>query len=505
MIKLYKNNAYQWFKFNNVYTIGYAFYDNSLYKDDELTKFIYKLKDNLEQVIKKLNGYFAIVIEEKKQIILVSDIIRSFPIFYNDKGDITDDIELLKGELNELSLKELLQARWVSGDETIYKNVKQIENASIVYIYKNATIQKKKYFRYKHTDNTSYSFEELDAIFQKMIDRAIAYLNGRTAVIPLSGGGDSRLLAYYLKKSGYPSIITYTYGSEKFGEVETSKKIAEFLNLPWYFIKYDQKKCKKTYHNKKMHHNIMDYFGNGYSIPHIQELEAIYELLNKKIINEECVILPGFSLDFLTGNHVKQIFLDTDKVDVSVVLEKIYEHNYNLTKKDNSIFNEKLKKLLKLQECKIDSREASDCCEQYDFEERQTKFINNAIRLYDYFGIKWYLPFWDKDLIAFWEQVSLKDKYKRSFFIKFCNYKYGDLMTYAPLWHRTKEKLRGFKKITLLWKNYFQNPLSLHYYFGFKKYLKYVIIEKNFNYAYYAARDYVKYIRINNKKHKAKR
>ena len=217
MIKLYKNNAYKWFKFNNIYTIGYAFHNNYLYKDKEFATFIYKSKENIEEIVKEIIGYFAIVIQEEDYIILISDIIRSFPIFYNAKSDVTDDINLLKGELNELSINELLQARWVSGDETIYKDVKQIENASIVYIYNNKTIKKKKYFKYKYMYNKTYSFEELDNIFLKMTDRIIKYLDGKTAVIPLSGGGDSRLLAYYLKKSGYPSIITYTYGNEKYG------------------------------------------------------------------------------------------------------------------------------------------------------------------------------------------------------------------------------------------------------------------------------------------------
>lgn len=68
-------------------------------------------------------------------------------------------------------------------------------------------------------------------------------------------------------------------------------------------------------------------------------------------------------------------------------------------------------------------------------------------------------------------------------------------MNYAPLWHRTKRKLSSYKKISLIWKNYYQNPLNFFYYFGFKKYLKYVILERNFNYDYYAARDYVNYIK----------
>ena len=74
--------------------------------------------------------------------------------------ELQNQIEQSNDELNEVQSQ-------------LSENVKQIENASIVYIYKNETIQKKKYFRYKHTYNTSYSFEELDGIFQKMIDRAI--------------------------------------------------------------------------------------------------------------------------------------------------------------------------------------------------------------------------------------------------------------------------------------------------------------------------------------------
>lgn len=504
MIKLYKNNAYQWFKFKNVYTIGYAFYNNHLYKDNELTNLVLQLKDNIEQVVKNLGGYFAIVIQEEKQITLVSDIIRSFPVFYNERGDVTDDIELLKGDIDELSIKELLQARWVSGEETIYKNVKQLENASIVYIYKNGKIQKKKYFKCKHIYNTSYSFEELDTVFQKMTDRLIMYLNGKTAVIPLSGGGDSRLLAYYLKKSGYPSIITYTYGNDNLGEVETSKKVAEFLKLPWHFVEYKRKECKMIYNNNKKRYNIMNYLGRGYSIPLIQELEAINQLFNSKIIDKDCIIIPGFTLDFLAGSHLYSEFMTECDIDSQLVIEMIYKNNYNLTKNNNNIFNEKLEKLLSIESGKINPNIGLDLYEKYDFEERQAKFINNAIRVYDYYGIKWYLPFWDKDVIGFWSKVSMEDRYQRKFLIEFAHYKYGELMNYAPLWHKNESKINKFKKVGLIWHNYFNNPLNYYYYFGFKKYLKYVLTERNFNYDYYSAKDYVKYIRKNNKKYKEK-
>ena len=62
MIKLYKNNTYQWFKKDNVNTIGYAFYKDSLYEDEKLANFIYQSKENLETILQDMNGYFSIVI-----------------------------------------------------------------------------------------------------------------------------------------------------------------------------------------------------------------------------------------------------------------------------------------------------------------------------------------------------------------------------------------------------------------------------------------------------------
>ena len=499
MIRLYKNNAFKWNENNNVYTIGYAFYKDKLYRDEELTKLIIELRDSIFNEINEFTGYFAIVIQEGKKIILISDIIRSFPLFYNSNGDVTDDIELLKNDINELSLKELLHARWVSVDETIYKDVYQIENAQIVVLQDNK-ITKNRYYTYSYIKNTIYSFEELDNVFKNITNRMVKYLDGRTALIPLSGGQDSRLLLYYLKESGYDKIITYTYGNKNGEEVEVSKKVAEFLNVPWYFIEYTKRNCRKKYNNKKLFKEISEYFGRGYAVPHLQEWEAIDELFSKNIINKDYVVLPGFTLDFITGSHLLfDEFLEESKLHKKVIREKIYANNYTLTKYDNNIFNEKLEKKfgINFDEGDIEAEKAAELYERFDFEERQAKFINNAVRVYDYYGLKWYLPFWDKELINFWNKVSIKDRFQRKYFLDFVNKKYGDLMKYAPVVKKdnTKKKLNIIQKIYYVFYKYNNHSLNFFYYFKFSTYLKYIIFERNASYNYYIAKDYVKNIR----------
>lgn len=499
MIRLYKNNAFKWNENNNVYTIGYAFYKDKLYKDEKLTELVIELRDSIFTEINGFTGYFAIVIQQDKKTILISDIIRSFPLFYNLNGDVTDDIELLKNDINELSLKELLHARWVSIDETIYKDVYQIENAQIVVLQDNK-ITKKRYYTYSYIKDTNYSFEELDNVLKNITNRMVKYLDGRTALIPLSGGQDSRLLLYYLKESGYDKIITYTYGNKKGEEVEVSRKVAEFLNVPWYFIEYTKKNCRKKYNNKKLFKEILEYFGRGYALPIIQEWEAIDGLFTRNIIDKDCVVLPGFTLDFITGGHLLfNEFLEESKIPKKVIREKIYANNYTLTKYDNNIFNEKLEKKFQINfdEGDIEAEKAAELYERFDFEERQAKFINNAVRVYDYYGLKWYLLFWDKELIKFWNKVSIKDRFKRKYFLDFVNKKYENLMKYAPVAKKdnTKKKLNIVQKIYYVFYKYNNHPLNFYYYFKFSTYLKYIILEKNTSYNYYIAKDYVKNIK----------
>ena len=75
MINLYYNNAYKWKEKNNIFTIGYVIYKNVLYEDEDFLNLVINLKDNIKSIVKEFTGYFAIVIQNQEETILISDII----------------------------------------------------------------------------------------------------------------------------------------------------------------------------------------------------------------------------------------------------------------------------------------------------------------------------------------------------------------------------------------------------------------------------------------------
>ena len=249
---------------------------------------------------------------------------------------------------------------------------------------------------------------------------------------------------------------------------------------------------------------MADYFGRGYSIPCIQEVEAIRKLKKDKILNDDCVIIPGFTMDFLAGNHLSSKFINNEQLSKKILKEEIYKFNYNLSHKENNIFDKKLEEKFNIcfDDNNIDIKSAVNIFDTYDFEERQAKYVTNAIRVYDYYGLKWYLPFWDKEIISFWSKVSIKDRYQRKFFTNFVNYKYLDLMKYAPVYKKETNVARKniFSKLKYIILKYYNNPLKFYYYFKYSKYLKYAIIQKNTQYSYFVANDYVKYIKNKEKR-----
>ena len=161
-IELKNNNAYQWNNIGDVHSIGYIFYNNKLYKDIELAKLIANLNENeIESFVEKLDGCFALVINFQNKVLIISDLLRTFPVFYNiSKDNILIKDNIMKYENREFdndNVRELSYCNYVTGNTTIFKNIYQLEGHQIVEIDKNNyTVKKKKYFEYE------YNFEIKD-------------------------------------------------------------------------------------------------------------------------------------------------------------------------------------------------------------------------------------------------------------------------------------------------------------------------------------------------------
>ena len=59
--------------------------------------------------------------------------------------------------------------------------------------------------------------------------------------------------------------------------------------------------------------------------------------------------------------------------------------------------------------------------EWFNVQERQAKFIVNAVRVYEFFGYEWLIPLWDNALFEFWRHVPLSLRYQRRLYFMAVN------------------------------------------------------------------------------------
>ena len=488
------------------------YYKDKIYEKEKLIEFLKNkdFKKNYKKIINDLDGCFSIVFMEKDKYYIISDMLRCFPVFYRLEKNIVyiyDNINDFKNKkINELSKKELFSCNYITGSDTIYEGIYQLEGHQIVII-DNKGINKKTYYEFNFNTNKKPSLKELDKIYDKCVKNAIKYANGKKILLPLSGGNDSRLLAYYLKKNNYSNILCYTYGNKYNNESDTSKRVAEYLGFPWVFINYDNKQMQKKYYNKKLYKYMANYCARGFSEPLIQEWEAIDYLKRNKIIDNECIVMPGYTNDVLCGSHILGKYLEKEKYTIDELICFIKEFHYIR----NTLSNEELRiKICNTLNINYDvsttysKEELVELIEKFDFKERQVKFITNAIRVHDMNQLEWVLPFWTNELIDFWYSTDINERVNRNLFKKFTNHKYKKLMEYAPIYISNGRARNNniFQKIEWILTNYWKGSLNLFGYFKYRDYLKYVLKYKISHYNCFFAADYIKYIERSSKNDK---
>jgi len=69
-----------------------------------------------------------------------------------------------------------------------------------------------------------------------------------------------------------------------------------------------------------------------------------------------------------------------------------------------SIFIEKIKQTIGNLEQFPDNASAF---ESWDIAERQAKFIINSLRVYEFWGYEWWIPFWDYEYINYWSRICV--------------------------------------------------------------------------------------------------
>jgi len=384
-----------------------------------------RAKALFEGALPRLNGSFALVAQTSEGVFAAMDRLRSIPLFYGIRGKaflLSDDVDQVLrfvGDtcLDDLSVNEFLLTGYVTGADTLFPNVKQIQAGEFISVeeLEPPSVTKVRYYRFLHSDYFDESEEQLYALMTEMyarvFDHFVKSVQGRRIVVPLSGGLDSRSIVAMLKRMGVQDVLCFSYGRPGNWESEISQKVARRLGYEWCFVPYTRRRWRSWFQSRKRH--IYLRYGSGAaSIAVLQDWAAVWEMKKAGILQEGDVIVPGHSADFLGGSHIPASICRDESMNCAGVIDSVLRKHYSLWKWQQDRYG-----LGRLISARVASRMAADVVqtgaeavsvfEEWDWQERQAKFIVNNIRVYEFWGYDWRIPLWDNEMMDFWARVPL--------------------------------------------------------------------------------------------------
>jgi asparagine synthase (glutamine-hydrolysing) len=413
---------------------GKGWIDGDIFEGESLAKVISQklvltphrsdLKENIPET-----GHFALVIDNVDTVFAAVDRVRSIPLFYGSCDGqfyLSDDARWVKAKMNEfkpdpLAIAEFRYAGFVTGPDTLFPNVKQLQAGEYLVVRTLVNKQHTKchrYYTYISNDFFEGTTSELISDFDKVLlcafERLVKAANKRTLVIPLSAGLDSRLVIAMVKRLDYKNVIAFSYGKPGNQESEKSRHIAETVGYQWLFVPYSRNLWKQWYHSNTFK-EYLNYADGLSTVPHVQDWIAVRELKTKQLIPEDAIFVPGHTGDFIAGGHIPPYYLDNENINREELIRSIKSKHYRLwnlkkaPKKTDTIITNRVESLLKEFSVK-DNKSAASILEYFDWQERQTKHVVNSLRIYEFWDYDWYMPLWDTEVMEFWRRMPLKYK-----------------------------------------------------------------------------------------------
>lgn len=396
----------------------------------------------LRSLIRKVEtwtGHFSVVIDSTRFAIAFVDRIRSYPIVYLNSVNSFQissspyyfkDVEELK--IDDEACLELSTSNYVTGARTLYRDVKQLQPGEAILLHKGNLLPiRVKYTEYLTRDLANRSeadlIEEQEAAVSAIFSRIVDDAAGREILIPLSAGLDSRLILTKLKAMGYQRLRTFSYGPLGNQDAAGAARIAREVGVPWTFIPYRAREVKEYFWSlERMEY--WRYASCGASVPFMVDEVALRQLFSSGQFGDpsEAMIINGQSGDFTSGGHLIGKHLERLDPETSYSLAKVIEgiliKHYALrtcTDLEKRKFTAHILDKIGAVEGTYSGQELAKLYEFWEAEERQAKYVVNGQRSYDFIGLQWRLPLWDRELFNYWRTIPYRFKVGQSLYKSF--------------------------------------------------------------------------------------
>lgn len=385
--------------------------------------------EDIGKVLATMNGHFAYVIKAPGVFIAAVDKNRSIPLFYRDTQSgflVGNCARTLSGYTEPVlpdtnALREMEMAGYVTGGRTAVRGLKQLlPGEFLIWTDSEPEVRIRRYHRYLPrpepgmTEAQAEPLAELsrvtDEVFRWVVDTA----GGRPIWIPLSAGLDSRLVLAKLHELGYRNLHTYSYGVPNNQEARIAESVARRLGITWEFVPLNVCRSRQFFWSsaRERYWELADGLS---TVPALQDVAMLQGRRERGEIPSDAIFINGQSGDFITGGHVPKGLLSPAACESDVVRAIISKHFalWENLRTDDILEVVRLSIAQRLEEIGKsvpDALAPPALYESWEWQERQCKYVVNAVRMYEYADLDWLMPLWHGAYVDFWTKVPFQLK-----------------------------------------------------------------------------------------------
>ncbi len=383
---------------------------------------------DLSESVRDVEGHFAVIAKGGTTSCAIVDHCRSSPIFFTNDA-ISNDAHLLRAAQNlntpdPQAIMDAAMAGFVTGDRTLFANLRQLTAGSLVVWQDNDPPEVVRYRDYMPTAVDSRPEDDLVDAFLAVLDaataRTIRAANGRPIWVPLSGGRDSRVLLAKFVEHGYDNLHAFTYGPRGNDEKRAARIIAERLDVRWSFMASHPARLQRFFASPARN-DYWEYCDGLSAVPNFQDLLTLRAYRERGMLPDDAILVNGQTGDFISGGHIPATLIDGDPSPDRLFAAIVGKHFslWNSLKTPVKLDALRVRVFAQLglhADTELERDHAVALYEQFEFDERQAKYVINGQRNYEFLGLNWSLPLWDRALVEFWRNVPVEQKFRQKLF-----------------------------------------------------------------------------------------
>jgi len=432
----------EWSSIEETYAIGSGFINDSFHDANDLAGLFSHISNSseIETMLDNINGFFSIITKTDSGLLISGDHIASFPLFYmqkNNKFYVSDDPSWLheKSDIqtyDKIAELEYLLSGYVTGRDTLSPNILQLLAGECILFPTNGgnKIDRKRWYRFPQTNVDSIKgkkniLQKIDRVMSKVYQRLIAYADGRPIVVSLSSGYDSRLNLIMLSKLEYDNIIALTH-QDRSGESTLCKDLVEDLGIPWVYISRNHEDWYRWY-NSQEYNQYQSQCRHLDRIPTLEGVLSVKVATEQSLVPTDSVFVTGDGV-MSTGEHIQHKYTNNQSTTPNELIDTIVNSHYKYgewDRKTHKILRKRVSKGLKHPEVST-STDAVQLMEQWDWQERQAKFIPRK-HIYEYWDYEWWMPLWDREFVGFWNRLPIEFKFNKQIFRDYVEESYAQV------------------------------------------------------------------------------